>query len=373
MRVFVLTLGTRGDLEIFLALARALARRGHAVELACSGFHRERVAEAGIDCVPLGDAGPERLASLLRSFESEPDGLRRTRRFYDEWLAPELAAAQQVIGRRAGAADYFVSNLKLVARRGESALPGALVTYDPPLSTDDLPRYAAAACPGAVLDLVALPRELVDPDGRFGPGFRFTGFWREETRFARALAPALEAFLGEGEPPVAITLGSMASFDPAALLSRLESALASAGLRGVAVRGWSELPLGPFASGRLLVVDEAPYASLFARACCVVHHGGTGTVAAALAAGRPSVLLPQIACQSRFAALLMRAGVVTGVFDTTALDERALARALERATRDEGVRERARHWQRVVSAERGVESACDAIEAHASSVGVRGA
>ena len=63
------------------------------------------------------------------------------------------------------------------------------------------------------------------------------------------------------------------------------------------VRGRSLGEFDEHPSPNVLVIDEAPYELLFAHAAAVVHHGGVGTLAAVLRAGKPSIILPQVACQ----------------------------------------------------------------------------
>ncbi|NVO05432.1 MAG: glycosyltransferase, partial [Rhodoferax sp.] len=57
-------------------------------------------------------------------------------------------------------------------------------------------------------------------------------------------------------------------------------------------------------------VGAVPHALLFPRVAAVVHHGGSGTLASALRAGAPQVILPLILDQYHHAHLLYRAGLV---------------------------------------------------------------
>jgi sterol 3beta-glucosyltransferase len=365
MRVFVLALGTRGDVELFLALARALRSRGHAVVLGTSPWWARRAREAGVEMVPVGSGTLEDQLAVLHGLAALSDRRERTRRWAARWLVPQLDAFRRVAGDVAGGCDYFVSNLKLSLRRGERVLPGASVTYDPPDRLSDLARFGAAAHGDTLLDLVALNRELVDPEGRWGPAQRFTGFWHDPSA-PRAPAPAdLAAFLADGPPAVAVTLGSMGTFDVERLLGAVAEGLRRAGSRGVVVGGLSRLPEANPWAPRIHLVPEVDYDWVFPRVSCVVHHGGCGTLAAVLRAGRPSILLPQVSCQDRFGEILGRAGLVTGVLETEGLDPAALALALERAGSDPAVQERAHAWQAIVTAERGVETAARWIEEHA--------
>lgn len=124
-----------------------------------------------------------------------------------------------------------------------------------------------------------------------------------------------------------MTLGSMVMFDAAKLVQNFAEALRQTGQRGIVVEGWSEVPSFA-ASDRLFRVREIPYDWLFARVCCVVHHGGCGTVAAVLRAGQPSVIVPQVFCQEEFGRILLRNELATAVLDSLALRPQDLAAAL---------------------------------------------
>jgi UDP:flavonoid glycosyltransferase YjiC (YdhE family) len=49
---------------------------------------------------------------------------------------------------------------------------------------------------------------------------------------------------------------------------------------------------------RCFLVGSVPFEQLFPRGAAVVHHGGAGTVAAAVRAGIPQVVVPQMADRS---------------------------------------------------------------------------
>jgi sterol 3beta-glucosyltransferase len=107
----------------------------------------------------------------------------------------------------------------------------------------------------------------------------------------------------------------------------------------VLATGWGALRVDPQAEG-VLVIDEAPHDWLLPRTAAVVHHGGVGTVAAALRAGVPQVVRPFVGDQPFWADRLHRLGVapapLTGRLTTdrvataitTASDSAAEARAL---------------------------------------------
>jgi len=364
MRIFILTLGTRGDFELFLMLGRELRRRGHHLVMGTSEFYAPRTREAGIEWARIGNSSQEEMVSILRSLSPVQDRTQRTYLYYARWLRPQLSISRNQITSIAAGTDYFISNLKMVLQRGDSILPGAFVTYDPPGDITDLPKYGSQKHEGMILEVVAMNKRLADPQGLWGEPYVFTGFWRDEQAAVWVAPPALRAFLDGGPPPVVVTMGSMVMFDTRKFLRDISQALHQCAQRGIVVGGWSGITEPEASGGSVRCVTEVPYEWLFPKASCIIHHGGCGTVAAVLRAGKPSIVFPQITCQAHFARMLDREKLVAGVFDAQELNPADLAGAIQKAVTEEQFTQRARNWQKTVSEERGVEAAADSIEAH---------
>jgi len=360
MRVFIVTLGTRGDFELFAALGRELRRRGHDVVLGAAPFQEAAARTGGLDWVAIGGGERGHMIELLRSLAPESDRAERTRRFASLWLRPQLEAGRAQMAATAQRCDYFISNLKLAMARDGAVIPGAFVTYDPPRAVSDLAMYGGHRHAGRILELVALNRRLVDPEGVWGAEYRFTGFWHARPP-VDVPPPKLDA-VARSDAPVVLTMGSMTMFDADRLVSTFAEALRLGGRRGVVVGGWSGL--GASAPEGVEAVAEADYDWLFPRAACVVHHGGAGTVAAVLRAGRPSVLLPQVSAQEDFARVLMRERLAGDVLDVHRLTAPAFAKAIAAACSPDGLRAAAL-WRDRVADDGGLAAAADLIEAHA--------
>jgi UDP:flavonoid glycosyltransferase YjiC (YdhE family) len=111
----------------------------------------------------------------------------------------------------------------------------------------------------------------------------------------------------------------------------------------------------------ILAVDYAPHAALFPRALAIVHQGGAGTLHQALAAGRPTLVVPHAHDQPDNAHRVARAGVSLTVYPqryTAGNVEKALATLVN----DEVYARRAREVAGVVTSERGAAAAADALE-----------
>jgi UDP:flavonoid glycosyltransferase YjiC (YdhE family) len=378
MRVAALAMGTRGDVELVLLLGRELRRRGHDVVVATSACFADRVAAAGVECMPIGSGDRERMLAILTSSMGEARREARGERFIHEWIDAEMesALADGALRTLVSGADGFLSNLKIVLDRegrfaepGSEIVPGAVVTYDPPWSLEALASLAPAPWQRrAILDLVALPQAIFDPAGAWstwGKDYRFTGFWTAPREASESWQPprALADFMVGNPPPVIVTPGSMAGFDTARFIARIVEALGRCGLRGVLLPGWSGIAASP-APDILHVAGEVPYGWLFPRGSCIVHHGSHGATAAALMAGRPSIVMPYIGCQETMGKALLWAGVATGVLDPMSFDPSRLAGAIQDALGDARVHAAVAHWHAMIVADGGVSLAVDLVEDH---------
>jgi len=161
----------------------------------------------------------------------------------------------------------------------------------------------------------------------------------------------------------------MVMFDPERYVRVVVEALREAGERGVMVTSWAGIDFGAAERDGVYCVREVPYDWLFPQAGCIVHHGGCGTVAAAVRAGVPSVLLPQVLCQVDFAKVLMQRGLAAGALAIRTVTPAELGRAIALAVHDERLHAAAADWRERVRTERGLAAAADLIEAHWDAVG----
>jgi UDP:flavonoid glycosyltransferase YjiC (YdhE family) len=144
------------------------------------------------------------------------------------------------------------------------------------------------------------------PQGDWPPQVRLAGFSRYDGGRGDDLPPEVRAFCGAGPPPVAFTLGTgmmhAAGFFRAAL-----EACQALGARGLFLTKFPRqlpAPLPP----TVRHCAFAPFRRLFPRCAAVVHHGGVGTTAQALAAGTPQLILPLAWDQPDNAARVKRLG-----------------------------------------------------------------
>ncbi|GAA4970675.1 hypothetical protein HD597_005303 [Nonomuraea thailandensis] len=147
------------------------------------------------------------------------------------------------------------------------------------------------------------------PDGLdYPPWAHTTGFWFVLAPAGWAPSPELAAFLAAGDRPVYIGFGSMAGNDPERVGRVVAEAVRLAGVRAMLASGWGGLRVDDLPDN-VFLLEQAPHGWLFPRMAAIVHHGGSGTTGAALAAGRPQVVCPFVADQPFWAARVHAAGV----------------------------------------------------------------
>lgn len=137
------------------------------------------------------------------------------------------------------------------------------------------------------LSLAMFPEWFFPPPADWPANLVLTGFPLWDIDFHPELSPELKQWLEEGEPPVVIT-GGTAFAGRRQFYQKCLEACAQLGRRALVVtRHRSNVPEGSFA------VEYAPFSQLLPRCAAIIHHGGIGTVAQALACGTPQLVLPQ--------------------------------------------------------------------------------
>jgi UDP:flavonoid glycosyltransferase YjiC (YdhE family) len=101
-------------------------------------------------------------------------------------------------------------------------------------------------------------------------------------------------FLAAGPPPVYIGFGSIVVDDPEAMTQTIFDAVTAAGVRAIVSKGWGGLgrDQGLSVPDNVYIIGNCPHDWLFLRVSVVVHHGGAGTTAAGLKAGKPTIVVP---------------------------------------------------------------------------------
>ena len=168
--------------------------------------------------------------------------------------------------------------------------------------------------------------------------------------------PELAEFLAAGPPPVYIGFGSIVVDDPNAMTKLIFDAVAKTGQRALVSKGWGGLggdDLGK--PDNVFMLGNCPHDWLFQHVSCVVHHGGAGTMAAGIALGRPTVIVPFFGDQPFWGAMVARAGAGPSPIPHKELTAEKLADGIMEALKPETL-ERAKELGERIREERGCEN-----------------
>jgi UDP:flavonoid glycosyltransferase YjiC (YdhE family) len=163
----------------------------------------------------------------------------------------------------------------------------------------------------------------------------------------------LQAFLDNGPPPVYIGFGSIILEDPNAMTELIFEAAKKTGQRIVLSEGWGGMGADELhIPNNVFMLGNVPHDWLFNHVSCVVHHGGAGTTAAGITAGRPTVVVPFFGDQAFWGSMVARAGAGPDPIPHKQLTADKLADAINFCLRPESL-ERAKELASKIAAEQG--------------------
>ncbi|KAL3339888.1 hypothetical protein AABB24_028480 [Solanum stoloniferum] len=346
LKIVVLIVGTRGDVQPFLAMAKRLQTFGHHVRLATHSNFRDFVKSGGIDFYPLG-GDPRVLAGymarnkgLIPSGPGEISVQRKQLKAIIESLLPactepdietgEPFRAQAIIANPPAYGHAHVAEALGVPLHIFFTMPWT-PTYEFPHPLARVPQPAAYWLSYIVVDLLiwwgirGLINEFRKKKLNLPPIAYFSTYHGSLSHFPTGymwsphVVPkpkdwgSLVDIVGycvlnlgsnyqppedfikwiqNGPKPVYIGFGSMPLEDSIKTTDIILEALRNTGQRGILDRGWGDLGTFQEIPEDVFLVAEYPHDWLFPQCAAVVHHGGAGTTAAGLRAGCPTTIVP---------------------------------------------------------------------------------
>ena len=400
MKVIIPTIGTRGDVQPYIALSLGLQESGYEVTLASHPVMEALVKSYGIIFKPIGpDVNIGKAAAAIRGRSRNwMLGLIRVMRFTVstiEQASPDILAlcreADLVVVTHSfagGAEADKIGKPTVSVTLQHQAIP----TPDPSQSIfkrtmrniaangmgimmvrpyNKLRRRIGAPTVKGIeemissrLNMIPISPLVMPRDTRWASQHRLTGYWFLDEPEGWTPPADLRAFLDVGEPPVAISLGAMSLGGGSDALDTVQlvlDAIHEAGVRAI-VQGWDETIQVLDLPDTIYHAGAIPHSWLFDHVSCVIHHGGFGTMAATLRAGVPTVVVPHIIDQSFWGQRVHELGVGPQAIPRAELSMDKLAQALTQATQDSEIHARAAHLGEQIRAETGVQNAVRLIE-----------
>lgn len=390
LRITCLTIGSRGDVQPYIALCKGLKADGHRVKIATHEEFRPWVESHGIEFAPV-DGDPAELMRIciengMFTYSFLKEASSTFRGWIDDLLVSSWKACQDsdvlIESPSAMAGIHIAEALGIPYFRAFTmpwtrtrayphafAVPehkmGGAYNYITYVMFDTVFWKAIAGQvnrwrkkelklgrtslekmqPNKVPFLYNFSPSVVVPPLDYSDWIRVTGYWfldegkkyeppKELTDF---IAKARE----DGKKLVYVGFGSIVVADSNALLRVVVDSVLKADVRCILAKGWSDrldktsfTPPSPPVTvpSEVLQIKSAPHDWLFQQVDAVSHHGGAGTTGASLRAGKPTIIRPFFGDQYFFGGRVEDLGV--GIY-LRKMNVTLLARALWESTHSE--------------------------------------
>jgi UDP:flavonoid glycosyltransferase YjiC (YdhE family) len=416
MRIVILTQGSRGDFQPYIALGAALQQAGHEVIVPAPEVFQTLIREAGLTYRKTHSVSPQefirqpKIQAAMRSrnqLQVVTTLLREAGPMMEEifdscweschdaeaiiagtipWGAfdcaeklgiPSIWATLHPLQSTRAFPSTFLSSfgVKFNARRNRLSYRIMRQTFwqmfRGPLNKWRKKRLGLAPLPffgpyerfnaRQTPTIYAISRHVLPTPTDWPAWHQMTGYWFLDEPPGWQPPADLLRFLEAGSAPVYIGFGSMDDQNPERMTSIALEALRLSGQRGVLLSGWggigqTDLP------DTVYQAESLPHSWLFPRVAAVVHHGGAGTTAAGLRAGIPSIITPVAGDQPFWASCVKQLGVGVNPGSFFKITAEKLAAAITYVVTDPGIRDRARTVGEAVRAEQGLSRAVEIIQ-----------
>ncbi|EPS42435.1 hypothetical protein H072_3612 [Dactylellina haptotyla CBS 200.50] len=415
LRFTCLTIGSRGDVQPYIALCKGLIKDGHKARIATHIEFKGWVESHGIEFREVAGDPAELMRVCVEngmftlSFLKEASS--KFRSWIDELLDSAWIACQDsdvlIESPSAMAGIHIAESMRIPYFRAFTmpwtrtrayphafAVPdhkmGGAYNYFSYIMFDNVFWKAIAGQvnrwrkkdlnlkstsldkmqPNKVPFLYNFSPSVVIPPLDFSDWIRVTGYWfLDESQQNFEPPPEMLDFMRkareDGKPIVYIGFGSIVVSDPQALTQTVVDSVIKADVRCLLSKGWSdrlgkkdasapEIPLPDC----ILPIKATPHDWLFKHIDAAVHHGGAGTTGASLRAGLPTVINPFFGDQFFFGGRVEDLGV--GVC-LKKLNVKTLSEAMWLATNSTRMITKARVLGEQIRSENGVDTAIQAI------------
>lgn len=393
--IVIFTMGTRGDIQPYIYLARALNEAGHRVVIGTHPCWGKLVSEAQVEFEPIGpDIDIEYEAAVIRGKTKNPAlSMLKTMNFVFKIIE---GATQDVYNVCKDKDLVIVSHSQMGEAEAEALkIPTVNVT----LQVEMIPEkrreqtfrdriFAAVVNPqmvkpynkirkkynlppvksmdkviSPILNLIPVSRYITEQNPYWEEQNKVVGYWyREEPGYMPD--ETLQSFLAAGEKPIILALGAM-SFESGQEREKLDvfvNAFRSTGMRAV-IQGFQKTLSDYELPETMLSVGSVPHSWLFRQGYAVIHHCGFGTSASAMLYGIPSIPVPHVLDQFAFADRLYKAGVAVKPIKAGELSEEKLVHAISELKNNYGeIRAAVREAAIKMQAEKGLEKSVEMIE-----------
>ncbi|KAH6614137.1 sterol glucosyltransferase [Boeremia exigua] len=371
MNIVIQVVGSRGDVQPFVALGQELQRYGHRVRLATHNTFEGFVKSSNLEFYPIGGDPKELMAymvknpGLIPSMKSLREGdIEKKRVMITEILEGcwKSCVEADLDSQKPFVADAIIANPPSFAHihcaqalgiplhmmftmpwSSTRAFPHPLAnfnagTIDPALinhASYGIVEFLTWQGLGDIINKFRATLDLEPVPTMVGPGLAealevpFTYCWSPALVpkpadwpshidvcgfFFREPPPyepptAIVEFLKAGAPPIYIGFGSIVLEDPVKMTSLILEAVKLCGVRAIISKGWSNLGEGhPDQADDVLFIGDCDHEWLFQHVRALIHHGGAGTAACGLKNACPTLVVPFFGDQPFWGNMIAKAG-----------------------------------------------------------------
>jgi sterol 3beta-glucosyltransferase len=415
MRIAIIAMGSRGDVQPYIALGKGLKAVGHIVRLVTHENFELLVSSHGLEFCPVKGNVQEFMESAEMQGLLEKGNFlainartsKASQRAAIDWAEGSLAACEGMELLIVGVGGLFLS-LALAEKLKLPLLQAYIFPFTPTKAFPALLFPQSISKLGGYVNRLShhLFRQIMWQGSRTGDGLarknvlglpnapfwspynskyfqrypvlyglspsvipkpsdwlntHVTGYWFLDEAADWTPPAALLDFLQRGLPPVYIGFGSMGSRNPEKTADLVLQAIALTGRRAILQSGWGGLSKTDLPD-TVFIVDSISHSWLFPRVAAVVHHGGAGTTAAGLRAGVPSIVIPFFGDQPFWGQRVAELGVGPEPIHRKQLTTERLAQAIHKVVTDQAMRQRAADIGAKIQAENGIANAVAIVQ-----------
>ncbi|SFU44429.1 glycosyltransferase [Butyrivibrio sp. M55] len=394
-KIAIFTMGTRGDVQLYIYLARKLIEEGIDTIIGTHPHWKDLVEEAGVKFVPIGsNINIEREMAAIRGNGTNPMSAMREQEFVADFFQN---ATHDILNACKGRDMVIVGHTMIGAVEAEAlGIPTINVTLQKESIPEKLRQQTVSekvlenfGSNRAIkpfnnlrkiyglrpiksvdelfsdrLNLMPISRTVNDRNPYWEAKNVVTGFWYEDD-VDFVPDEKLKNFMETGDKPVVLSFGSM-SYEDDVVADKLDKFIKAfeATDTKVIIQGFQKsIATNYKLPDSIMSCGDVPHSWLFSRSRYVIHHCGFGTCAASMVYGVPSIPIPYMAEHVKYAIKLNDLGIATKMVKVSKVSKRAIMDVLDEMNSSYYFKkERAEEISKKVRAENGLDDAVRRIK-----------
>lgn len=343
MKILIPTMGTRGDIQPYIALSRKLMDSEFEVTIATHPCWKGLIESYNVHFVPLGpDIDIEYETAYIRGKSKNwIIGLIRTMKFVFKIIDKSTFEIKDLCSD----VDLVIaSHSNIGATEAEaSGVPYISVTLQPDVIPKKLEKknkikvvldklIGALINPlmvgpynklrkihglkkisnfdqllSPLLNIVPISPLIYPPNKSWEEKNKVVGYWFVDESMNYKPTDLLMDFIKSGPPPIIISLGAMGfeSKEEKPKLDILINSINKTKMRAI-IQGFNRTLENYQLGENIIAIGNVPHTWLFKHGYCIIHHGGMSTTATSIYSGVPSIVIPHITDQYFWAKMVYK-------------------------------------------------------------------